>query len=142
MRHIRRRGYAAPKPGRLPGWPHSAVSGDDRRPDGQLSPSVVTVRDQAVARLSVLIFTIAACPDQRLPPAPGSPCAAGPPSTRPNRPAGRASARSAADRPGSGTPVATTSPSTTAPARGSRPPPPPPPPTRATAPPSRSTYRA
>src|SRR5207248_330880 len=59
------------------------------------------------------IFTIAACPDQRLPRPPGSPCAAGPPSIRPNRPAARASARSAAARPVPGTPAATSAPSTT-----------------------------
>ena len=38
------------------------------------------MRDHAVACLSVVIFTIAACPDQRLAAPPGSPCAARPPS--------------------------------------------------------------
>src|SRR5258707_14889696 len=43
MRHQAARD-AAPGPGRLPGWPHSAASGDDRRPYEQVLPGVVTLR--------------------------------------------------------------------------------------------------
>src|SRR5690349_23188561 len=68
-------GNAAPGPGRLPGSPPFCRI---RRSRAALKASfarcVVTVRDQGVARLSVLVFTIAACPDQRRAAPPGSPC--------------------------------------------------------------------